>query len=242
MGQSATKSGVVIWGPTDGEDCSWDGGSAGGMGSSSAGGPAVGVPQPAAAGSIPAILQLRLVEGLKAAAVRAVAAGSKHYACLAQTGELYLWGSGAQGQLGFGDCLDVLSPKLLRPVPSKAVQAVSCGSQHTACLMQDGSAYTWGCALHGRLGLEGLKLASGGAVLGEGGTDLTQLMVATPQHVRVLERENVIQVACGAFHTAFLVTTELGTCLYTCGLGLSGRLGHGDEEDRHVVSGNRHCR
>lgn len=102
---------------------------------------------------------------------------------------------------------------------------VSCGSQHTACLLQDGSAYTWGCALHGRLGLEGLKLPSGGAVLGEGGSDLTQLMVATPQHVRVLEKETVSLVACGAFHTAFLVGADSGTSLYTCGLGLSGRLG-----------------
>lgn len=77
-----------------------------------------------AAGSVPHALQLRLVEGLKAAGVRSVAAGGKHFACLAQTGELYMWGSASQGQLGLGDCIDVLSPKVLRPVPSKAVQAV----------------------------------------------------------------------------------------------------------------------
>lgn len=79
-----------------------------------------------AGGAVPSAHQLRLVEGLKAATIRAASVGSKHFACLAQTGELYIWGSGTQGQLGLGDCLDVVSPKLLRPVPSKAVQAVRC--------------------------------------------------------------------------------------------------------------------
>lgn len=102
---------------------------------------------------------------------------------------------------------------------------VSCGAQHTACVLQDGTAYTWGCALHGRLGLEGLNLPRGGAVLGDVGSDLTQLIVPTPQHVRAIGREHVSQVSCGSFHTAFLVASETGAVLYTCGLGLSGRLG-----------------
>ncbi|KAL8275411.1 hypothetical protein Esti_000623 [Eimeria stiedai] len=233
MGHSASKSGVVIWGPTDCEDLGWDGNSPRSTGVASAGGSNAGG-TPLTSGSVPSSLQLRLVEGLKAAAVRSVAAGGKHFACLAQTGELYMWGAGAQGQLGLGDLIDVVGPKVLRPVQSKAVQTVSCGLQHTACVLQDGSAYTWGCALHGRLGLEDLKLPSGGAVLGGSGADLAQLVVPAPRHVRALEKLHVTHVSCGAFHTAFLAITEAGTSLYTCGLGLSGRLGLGDEEDRHV--------
>ncbi|KAL8443652.1 hypothetical protein Emed_006670 [Eimeria media] len=234
MGHSASKSGVVIWGPTDGEDLGWEGSSPRSTGAVSAGGSNAGG-APVASGSVPSSLQLRLVEGLKAAAVRSVAAGGKHFACLAQTGELYMWGAGAHGQLGLGDLLDVVGPKVLRPVQNKAVQTVSCGLQHTACVLQDGSVYTWGCALHGRLGLENLKLPSGGAVLSGSGADVAQLVVPSPRHVRALEKHHVTHVSCGAFHTAFLAVTEAGmTSLYTCGLGLSGRLGLGDEEDRHV--------
>ncbi|KAL8450299.1 hypothetical protein Emag_003322 [Eimeria magna] len=234
MGHSASKSGVVVWGPTDCEDLGRDGSSPrstgiASAGSSNAGGTAL------AFGSVPSSLQLRLVEGLKAAAVRSVAAGGKHFACLAQTGELYMWGAGAQGQLGLGDLVDVVGPKVLRPMQNKAVQTVSCGLQHTACVLQDGSAYTWGCALHGRLGLENLKLPSGGAVLGGSGADLAQLVVPAPRHVRALEKQHVTHISCGAFHTAFLAVAEAATSIYTCGLGLSGRLGLGDEEDRHVV-------
>ncbi|KAL8437953.1 hypothetical protein ACSSS7_000603 [Eimeria intestinalis] len=227
MGHSASKSGVVIWGPTDCEDLGYDGGSPRSSGIASAGVSTAGS-APLASGSVPTSLQLRLVEGLKAAAVRSVSAGGKHFACLAQTGELYMWGAGAQGQLGLGDLLDVVAPKILRPVQSKAVQT------HTACVLQDGSAYTWGCALHGRLGLADLKLPRGGAVLGGGGVDSAQLVVPAPRHVRALEKQRVTHVSCGAFHTAFLAVTEAGTSLHTCGLGLSGRLGLGDEEDRHV--------
>ncbi|KAL8431025.1 hypothetical protein Efla_007609 [Eimeria flavescens] len=233
MGHSASKSGVVMWGPAECEDIGWEGSAPRTTGGPSVISATAGAP-PSVSGAAPSLLQLRLVEGLKAAAVRAVAAGSKHFACLAQAGEIYMWGSGAQGQLGLGNCADVASPKILRPVASKAVQAVSCGSQHTACVLQDGSAYTWGCAVHGRLGLGALKLPRGAALLGEGGSDLAQQVVPAPQHVRSLEREHVTQVSCGAFHTAFLVVADAGTSVYTCGLGLSGRLGHGDEEDRHV--------
>ncbi|XP_026192032.1 E3 ubiquitin-protein ligase HERC2 [Cyclospora cayetanensis] len=233
MGQSATKSGVVVWGPMESEDTGWDGSSPDAFENPSVGLSPTALPNQGV-GSAISNLQLRLVDGLKATGVRAVAAGGKHFACLVQTGDIFVWGAGAQGQLGLGDCADVVCPKILRPVQGKLVQAVSCGFQHTACVLHDGSAFTWGCALHGRLGLGGLNLPQGGTFLGEEDLAYTRQVVSVPQHVKALARKSVTDVSCGGFHTAFLVVSGDGTALYTCGLGLSGRLGVGDEDDRHT--------
>ena len=110
---------------------------------------------------------------------------------------------------------------------------VSCGAQHTACILNDGSAYTWGCAAHGCLGLEELQQhqqqqqqQGGAAAQGSGdSTEQQQLTVSSPQRVHRLKKMFVTAVSCGAFHTAFLVNNKGDTSLYTCGLGLSGRLG-----------------
>ncbi|OEH78916.1 regulator of chromosome condensation repeat-containing protein [Cyclospora cayetanensis] len=178
MGQSATKSGVVVWGPMESEDTGWDGSSPDAFENPSVGLSPTALPNQGV-GSAISNLQLRLVDGLKA------------------TG-------------------------------------VSCGFQHTACVLHDGSAFTWGCALHGRLGLGGLNLPQGGTFLGEEDLAYTRQVVSVPQHVKALARKSVTDVSCGGFHTAFLVVSGDGTALYTCGLGLSGRLGVGDEDDRHT--------
>jgi len=70
--------------------------------------------------------------------------------------------------------------------------------------------YTWGRGQHGRLGH--------GLIEDE----------PTPRLVEALLGVQVLAVACGEFHT--LVSTSNG--IYAFGLGLSGRLGLGNEEDQ----------
>jgi len=82
-----------------------------------------------------------------------VAAGEQHTAiCL--NGELVVWGSGYEGQLGLGkDVVESLSPvavslpKLSANSPLKSsvvVTGVSAGTSHTLIYTEDGLLYTFG--------------------------------------------------------------------------------------------------
>ncbi|PHJ17666.1 regulator of chromosome condensation repeat-containing protein, partial [Cystoisospora suis] len=102
----------------------------------------------------------RLVESLKGINVSSVSAAGQHIAIISQNGDLYTWGRGGEGQLGTGERKDLSVPRCVRALQGKCVQAVSCAKEHTVCCTQDGSAYAWGCALNGRLGLHGLSIPS----------------------------------------------------------------------------------
>ncbi|XP_063598424.1 X-linked retinitis pigmentosa GTPase regulator-like [Penaeus indicus] len=133
----------------------------------------------------------------------AVAAGSAHSVVLADTGELYVWGSNTEGQLGL-DSEEVFMPTLLT-LPEHVV-GIACGYYHTVAITESGEAYTWGDTDHGKLGLAEDQLLS------------------HRQPQPVILPEKIVQVAAGSAHTLFL--SESGA-VYSCGLGSSGELGQG---------------
>ncbi|XP_069161927.1 X-linked retinitis pigmentosa GTPase regulator-like [Procambarus clarkii] len=137
---------------------------------------------------------------------KAVAAGSIHSLVLAEIGELYIWGSNSEGQLGL-EVKEQLTPALLTlPQP---VLSIACGYYHCVALTAFGRVYTWGESDHGKLGLPSSQLSSH----------------HLPQVVPLPEK--IIQVAAGSAHTLFL--SEGGT-VYSCGLGSNGELGQGEGE------------
>lgn len=66
----------------------------------------------------------RLLEGLKATGVKAVAAGGSHFAVISQSGEVYVWGNGENGQLGLGHLVSQPSPRLLKLPQGRTVRQV----------------------------------------------------------------------------------------------------------------------
>ena len=44
------------------------------------------------------------------------------------------------------------TPHLVEALKGKIVVDVACGSSHSACILDDGSMYTWGKGRYGRLG------------------------------------------------------------------------------------------
>jgi len=167
-------------------------------------------------GSLPAedrSVQPRIVEQLRSVHVRHVAC-SRHYSCaISEGGEVYTWGCGKDGQLGHGDSKDVHTPKAVRSLQAK-IRNVSCAEHHVAVVSENGVLFTWGRGQNGRLG--------------HGGSENEML----PKAVEALAGQHVSQVSCGDFHTACVIMNP--THVYSWGLGLSGRLGHGDEANCHV--------
>ena len=49
-------------------------------------------------------------------------------------------------------CRNMDVPHLVEALRGKVVDDAACGSSHSACILDDGSLYTWGKGRYGRLG------------------------------------------------------------------------------------------
>ena len=89
-----------------------------------------------------------------------IAAGEYHTICSTADGSVFTWGGGGSGQLDLGDDdSDALLPTLVRgELQGKQVVQVAAGDQHSACVAEDGSVYTWGCNNEGQLGQDGVDI------------------------------------------------------------------------------------
>ena len=64
--------------------------------------------------------------------IKQAACGFDHSACVTESGELYTWGDGKEGQLGLGDVWQTDLPTKVE-IESKAVK-VLCGAKYTIFL------------------------------------------------------------------------------------------------------------
>jgi len=151
----------------------------------------------------------RLVEALAGKKVAGAAAGTMHTAVWTEEGELFTFGYGGHGSLGYGGNQNEAVPRLVDALAGKTVAGVSVGSFHTAVWTEAGEVFTFGVGYYGRLG--------------HGGTQNE----AVPRLVEALAGKKVIGAAAGLFHTA--VWADEGE-IFTFGSGDYGQLGHGEEE------------
>ena len=151
------------------------------------------------------------------APVRQVAAGYGHTGIVTEAGDLLMCGEGGDGRLGLGDEEDRATPtRVARALfDGEAVLMVACGTFHTVVVTEGGGVYTFGDGKDGRLGH---------------GDYQDQL---APKRVPAAEfnGERVVMVAAACAHTVAL--SEAGH-VFTWGFGLSGQLGHHDEEHQRA--------
>lgn len=81
-----------------------------------------------------------------------LALGQQHSCALAESGNAYCWGSGADGRLGNGALANAASPLLVR-ANGKAT-AIASGLSHTCILQPDGTVACWGHGTSGELGTD----------------------------------------------------------------------------------------
>jgi len=143
-----------------------------------------------------------------------VSCGASHTACILEDGSIWTFGDGGYGRLGHGNNTEIqLVPKKVESISLRVLQ-VSCGTSHTACILEDGTLWTFGYGRYGQLG--------------HGNNTENQLV---PKKVESISLR-VLQISCGASHTVCIL--EDGT-LWTFGYGRLGQLGHGNNDDIQFV-------
>jgi alpha-tubulin suppressor-like RCC1 family protein len=167
--------------------------------------------------------------------VKEVRTSGQHSIAVSNYGDVFGWGDGTEGQLGYVGTggrrhapqrvrtpgrdpqLAPLEARNIDPEERKkakkakkdvTITSVACGAMHSALLTLTGQVYVQGLNSYGQLG-QGSK---------RNGWE--------PARVKALVQTTVKQVSCGFFHTAFLTEARE---LYLCGLNNNGQLGM--EED-----------
>ena len=131
-------------------------------------------------------MEPRLIDTLsKEGPVLNLAAGENHSLAVLETGEVWTWGYGQQGQLGHGDGKNEKLPKRVAFFTQRnvAVVQVAAGWRHSLALSVDSHVYAWG---HGDKGQ-----------LGQGDTKSSLV----PKVVESLLGKEVKQVAAGGSHS-----------------------------------------
>lgn len=144
-------------------------------------------------------------------------AGEHHSLALSTSGDVYAWGSNAEGQLGDGTTTSSTAPQLVGGPSSGHRQTslqqpatyVACGARHSLAINALGQCLAWGWSLHGQCG-------TGKAVPS----------VPTPTPVSALGPLKCVGVAGGLGHT--VVHTDQGD-VYAWGLNADGQLGDGGD-------------
>lgn len=147
-----------------------------------------------------------------------VSVGKSHSCALLDEGSVRCWGRGGDGQLGYGDELNIgddEAPGSAGPVmlDSAAIQ-VGAGENHTCALLENAKVYCWGAGTNGQLGY------GNDDTIG----DNEHPMEAGP----VLLGGDATRIDAGHLHTcAILAGNEEVLCW---GRGTEGQLGNGLKE------------
>jgi alpha-tubulin suppressor-like RCC1 family protein len=88
----------------------------------------------------------------------AISAGGAHTCVILDTGQVRCWGSGSDGQLGYGNANSIgddETPGSVGPVdlgPGRTAVAISAGRLHTCVILDTGAVRCWGSSASGQLG------------------------------------------------------------------------------------------
>jgi hypothetical protein len=160
------------------------------------------------------VAELEVVASLLSHKTIHIAAGRSHSMAVGDNNFLYTSGKGINGCLGHGMDQDEWKFKVVTALLKQKIIKAAGGGMHSAAITEDGTLFTWGTTMYGRLG-EGSP---------NGDT------VFTPTIVKSLQGRFVADVACGRSHTAVLVNEAGeapggGTVVYCFGDDEAGQLG-----------------
>ena len=153
-----------------------------------------------------------------------IAAGFEHTCALMDTGKVRCWGSGASGQLGYGNTNNIGDDEYPY-VPAAGdvslggtVQDIVAGGYHTCALLDTGDVRCWGWNNSGQLGLGSNTLSND--KIGDNELPSSKPVVSLGG--------SVTQLSAGMYHTCAVLSTGIVRCW---GRNVDGQLGLGHYTD-----------
>jgi serine/threonine protein kinase len=143
-----------------------------------------------------------------------ISAGVDHTLALSDAGEVFSWGSGSGGKLGHGNFEWYSSPRKIDSLKHKIV-SVAAGTDHSLACTHDGHVYSWGAGLFG--------------ALGHGNSE----NLNAPKQIIPFSPSWSVVKFVGAGNSYSVALTSDGK-LYSWGSGVSGVLGHKNEQNYDV--------
>ncbi|XP_048479250.1 probable E3 ubiquitin-protein ligase HERC4 [Plutella xylostella] len=140
--------------------------------------------------------------------IKSVSAGEFHVLYLTSQGRLYSCGNNEVGQLGrSAQNSEGKHPGLVETFKGCNISSIACGTQHSMAIDEWGQPFSWGSDSMGQLG-----------------SNLGAYSQDKPKIIKFLAARNVIQIACGSYHSVAL--TNSGE-LYAWGANNHGQCGLG---------------
>ncbi|CAA0834714.1 Regulator of chromosome condensation (RCC1) family protein [Striga hermonthica] len=133
--------------------------------------------------------------------------GGAHVIAVSAGGRVVTWGRGTSGQLGHGETINSLEPKIVESFAGFVITNVSAGWNHSGFVSEDGAIFTCGDGSFGQLGHGDYKSQ------------------CSPQKVLYFGSKNALQVACGMRHSLVLIRGNVENQVYGFGSGKRGQLG-----------------
>ena len=85
--------------------------------------------------------------------IKDIKCGGNHTIILTQSGRVYMFGHGINGQLGLGNTKNYCSPVIVKSIIKKRVLRIAAGWSHSMILTDMNNLYLTGCGKYGELGL-----------------------------------------------------------------------------------------
>lgn len=136
------------------------------------------------------VLRPKVVEGLLGLMVVGISSGDRHSAAVTNTGAVYTWGCGSDGQCGHGTFGDAGRPKLVEGLIGKFVVDVKCGHNFTIVMTSNKEVFSWGNNTYGQLGNNGNGKSE------------------SPVRVMIGSAARVARVSCAHFHCIMWMETD----------------------------------
>eukprot|EP01083_Nonionella_stella_P046110 123481_1 len=163
----------------------------------------------------------QIVNTLKSYNAVSVAAGKYHSLILTDEGNVWSFGYGNDGQLGYVTKEKILAKKAMREVAlspniidslnNEHIVNISCGACHSCVISKDGKLFTFG--------YNGLKQCGVEHLRGD--------RIFVPTNVVLPNELTPAFIECGNCHTLILTTNHM---VLSCGKGEEGQLGHGNDD------------
>lgn len=150
--------------------------------------------------------------------IKKIVCGENHVLALDTKGELYVWGFGDYGQLGYRWSPRVPSYRCLTPSKFRLRRHkfanIGSGSFHSFAIQEDGTVWGWGSNLYGEAGQDCGRLDK----IGDGFS-----IPAVPRVIPAfdVEGDHVTEITGGEHYS--IARTKMGDCL-AWGLGQNGQL------------------